>query len=168
MKTMQKFWHLVVLLLAAATVNEILVQWALAVQFGKYTVDAGFGDIWEYYTRFKYLFSTASRLVPYVGLGIILFILSKTKLTDYVLPVFIGGLIGILAIITWGSWMALCSFLTDEPASSTTALTFLFISIYAVPMGVIGAALFAGIYTPIRFASRQSKTQSRPRDVLRG
>jgi len=159
MKTIQKYWHLVVLLLTAATVNENLVQWALAVQVGEHTVAAGFEDAFEYFTLFGYLFFTAFRLVPYVGLGIILVILSKTKLKDYVLPVFIGGLIGILAMIIWGSWMALRPLYTDEHVSSTTALAFLFIPIYAVPTGAIGAALFAGIYTPIRFALREGKTE---------
>lgn len=159
MNTIHKYWHLVVLLLAALIVNENLVQWVLAVRVGGHTVAAGFEDAFEYFTLFGYLFFTAFRLVPYVGLGIILIILSKTKQKDYALPVFVGGVIGILAMILWGFWMVQRPYYTDEHVSSTTAIAFLFIPIYAVPAGAIGAALLAGIYTPIRFALRKGKTE---------
>ena len=140
------------------------MQWALAVKVGGYTITDGFQDAFEYFTVFGYLFFTAFRLVPYVGLAIILFIISKTKWKDYVLPVFIGGLIGILAMILWGSWMAQSPYYTDEHVSSTTAIAFVFIPMCAVPTGVIGAALLAGIYTPIRYALRKRKAE--PTDAL--
>ena len=150
MKTIFKSWYLLVLLLTALIVNENLVQWALAVRVGGYRVAAGFEDAFEYFTPFGYLFFTAFRLVPYVGLGTILVILSKTKLNDYVLPVFAGGLIGILAMILWGSWMAQRPYYTDEHVSSTTAIAFLFIPLYAIPTGAVGAVLLALLYTPFR------------------
>lgn len=168
MKTILKYWHLVALLLAALIVNETLVQWILAVRVGGHTVAAGFEDAFEYFTLFGYLFFTAFRLVPYVGLGIILVILSKTKLKDYVLPVFAGGLIGILAMIVWGSWMAQRPYYTDEHVSSTTAIAFLFIPMYAVPTGAVGAILLALLYTPFRFMFRRKKTEQSPAgDVLK-
>lgn len=157
MKAILKYWHLVVLLLAALIVNENLVQWALAVRVGGHTVAAGFEDAFEYFTLFGYLFFTAFRLVPYVGLGLILVILSKTRLKDYVLPVFTGGLTGILAMILWGSWMAQLPYYTDEHVSSTTALAFLFIPIYAVPTGGIGAVVLSILYTPFRYLFRRKR-----------
>ena len=140
MKSIMKYWYLVVLLLAALLINENVVQWALAVRVGGHTVTTGFEDAFKYFTPFGYLFLTAFRLVPYVGLGIILVVLSKTRLRDYCLPVFGGGLVGILTIILWGSWMAQRPYYTDEHVSSTTAIAFLFIPIYAVPAGAAGAA----------------------------
>jgi len=157
MKAIMKYWYLVVLLLVALVINENVVQWALAVRIGEHTVAAGFEDAFEYFTIPGYLFFTAFRLVPYTGLGIILVILSKTKLKNYVLPVFIGGLIGILAMILWGSWMAQRPYYTDEHVSSTTAISFLFIPVYAVATGAIGAAFLASIYTPIQYALRKRK-----------
>ena len=106
MKTILKYWYLIVLLLIALVINENMVQWALAVQVGGHSIAGGFEEAFEYFTIWGYLFFTTFRLVPYVGLGVILVILSKSKMKDYVLPVFIGGLIGILAMILWGSWMA--------------------------------------------------------------
>ena len=164
MKTILKYWYLVVLLLVALVINESLVQWALAVRVGEHTLASGFEDAFEYFTIFGYLFLTVFRLVPYVGLGIILVILSRTKWKDYVLPVFIGGLLGILAIILWGYWSVQRPYYTDEHVSSTTAIAFLFIPMYAVLSGAIGAALLAGIYTPIRYALRKRKTK--PMDAL--
>ena len=136
---------------------ENVVQWALAVRIGGHTVAGGFRDAFEYFTILGYLFFTAFRLVPYVGLGIILVVLSKTKLKDYVLPVFVGGLVGILAMILWGAWMVQRPYYTDEHVSSTMAIAFLFIPVYAVPAGAIGAILFGGLYTPIRYVMRKTE-----------
>lgn len=159
MKTILKYWYLAALLLGALIFNETLVQWGLAVRVGGYTIAAGFEDAFEHFTLFGYLFLTAFRLVPYVALGIILVILSNTKLKDYVLPVFIGGFIGILAMILWGSWMAQRPYYTDEHVSSTTAIAFLFIPMYALPTGACGAMLLAILYTPFRFILRKKKTE---------
>lgn len=158
---MRKYWYLTVLLLAALVINENVVQWALAVRVGGHTVAAGFEDAFKYFTPVGYLFFTAFRLVPYIGLGVILIVLSKTRLKDYCVPVFAGGLIGILAIILWGSWMAQRPYYTEEHVSSTTAIAFLFIPIYAVPAGAIGAGLLAILYTPFRYVLRNGKTEQK-------
>jgi len=158
-KILREYWYLVVLLFAALVVNENIVQWVLAVQIGGHTVGTGFEDAFEYFTIFGYLFLTAFRLVPYAGLGIAVVILSKTKLKNYVLPVFIGGLIGILVIIIRGSWMALRPFYTEEHVSSTTAVSFIIIPIYAVPAGVLGAVFLAAIYTPLRFITKRKEAE---------
>jgi len=158
MKAVVKYWYLLFLILPALVVNENVVQWALAVHVGGYTVFDGFKDAFEHFMIIGYLFFTAFRLVPYFCLGVALVVLSKTKLKDYVFPVLIGGLIGILAIILWGSWMALRPFYTDEHVSSTTALSFIFIPFYAVPAGAVGAVFFAGLYTPIRYLFRKKSS----------
>ena len=159
MKIMRKYWYLVLLLLAGLIVNENIVQWALAVQVGGMSVGAGFKDAFEYFSISGYLFFTAFRLIPYVGLGVALLILSKTKISDYSLAVFFGGLVGILTFIIWGSWEALRPLYTDERASSTTALAFLFIPIYAVPAGLVGAILLSVFYTPFRIIINRRKTE---------
>ena len=156
---MLKYWYLVVLVLVALVINENIVQWVLAVRVGDHSIASGFEDAFEYFTIIGYLFFTAFRLVPYVGLGIILVILSKTKLKDYVFPVFIGGLIGILAMISFGSWMTLRPYYTDEHVSSTTAIAFLFIPIFAGLTGAIGAALLTGIYALSRNVLRKRKVE---------
>ena len=158
-KTIKEFWYLAVLLFMALVINENVVQWVLAVTIGEHTVVAGFKDAFKYFSVTGYFFCTIFRLVPYVLLGISTVILLTTKLRDYFLPVFIGGLIGILAMILWGSWMALRPYYTDEHMSSTTGLAFLFIPILAVPTGAISAALSACIYKPIRAALRRRKTE---------
>jgi hypothetical protein len=156
---MKKYWYLPVLLLSALVVNEDVVQWALAVKVGGYSVPSGFEDAFKYFTVDGYLFLTTLRLVPYVGLGIILVVLSKTKFKDYVLPVFVGGLIGVLWGIIGGSWEAMRPYYTDEHVSSTTAIAFLVIPIIAVFTGAIGAIVFAILYTPFRYAIRKRKTK---------
>ena len=157
MKDIKEYWYLFVLLPFALVINENVVQWALAVRVGGYTITDGFKDAFEHFTVFGYLFCTAFRMAPYAGLALILFILSMTKLKDYVPPVLIGGLIGILAMILWGSWVAQRPYYTDEHVSSTTAIAFVFIPIYAVFTGATGVVIFAGLYTPIRYLLKKAK-----------
>lgn len=167
MKDIKKYWYLFVLLPFALVINENVVQWALAVKVGGHTITDGFKDAFEYFTILGYLFFTAFRMVPYAGLAFILFILSQTKFKDYVFPVLIGGLIGILAMILWGSWMSLRPYYTDEHVSSTTAIAFVFIPMYAVPTGATGAIILAGLYTPIRLALRKGETEINNSSELR-
>jgi len=154
--------YLTVLLLLALIINENLVQWALAVRVGGHSVAGGFQDAFKYFSVLGYVFFTAFRLVPYVGLGILLVVISKTRFRDYALPVFAGGLVGILAMILWGSWMAQRPYYTDEHVSSTTAIAFLFIPPLAVFTGAIGAGLVALLYTPVRLMLRRREAEQSP------
>lgn len=158
MQVIKKYWYLTVLLLTALVINENVIHWFLAIKAGGLSVIEGFKEAFKYFSFLGYLFFTAFRLVPYVGLGIILGILSKTKFSDFVPLVFIGGLVGILAMIIWGSWTAQSPLYTDEHISSTSALAFIFIPMYSVPSGAAGAILFALLYMPFRFVNRESKS----------
>ncbi len=46
-------------------------------------------------------------------------------------------------MILWGSWVSLRPLYTDEHVSSTTAIAFIFIPMFAVATGALGAAVFA-------------------------
>jgi hypothetical protein len=137
------------------------VQWTLAVKVGRYSIPGGFREAFKYFSIVGYLFFTAFRLVPYVGLAFLLGLLSKTKYKDYVLPVFIGGLIGILSLILWGFWTAQLPYYTGEHVSSTTAIAFVFIPIYANLTGGLGVLVSAAIYTPIRFLVKRMKAKQK-------
>jgi hypothetical protein len=79
---MRKYWYLAVLLGAGLLVNENMVQWALAIQVGGMSVGAGFKDAFEHFSISGYLFFTAFRMIPYVGLGVAHLVISKTKISD--------------------------------------------------------------------------------------
>ena len=144
-------------MLPALIINEQIVQWVLAVRVGSYSVAGGFQDAFKCFSILGYLFFTAFRLVPYVGLGMILIVLSKTGFRDYIPSVFVGGLVGVLAMVVWGSWMALLPLYTGAEVSSTTAISFLFIPVYAVLTGAIAALASAALYTPFRHIFRRGK-----------
>jgi len=150
-----KYWYLIVLFLAAIVINENLIQWAIAVKVGGYTLATGFDDAFKFFNLPGYLLSSVFRLLPYAALGIILVTLSKTKRKNYVGPVFIGGLIGILSMILWGLWVSQRPLYTDEHASSTTAIAFLIIPFYAGATGALGASIFAGVYSLIQYVLRK-------------
>jgi hypothetical protein len=159
MKIGYKRWYSVTLLLVALLINENTVQWALAVKIGGYSISGGFREAFKYFSIVGYLFFTAFRIVPYAGLAFLLFMLSKTKSKDYVLPVFIGGLLGILALLLWGFWTAQLPYYTGEHVSSTTAIAFVFIPIYACLSGGVGVLVSAAIYTPFRFLVKRMKAK---------
>ena len=143
-----KYWS--VLLITALVINEHVVQWALAVHVGGYSVGAGFADAFAHFNMLGYVFFTTFRLVPYVLLGLLLAFLERTRFSDYSAPVLVGGFIGIVAMILVVTWGAQAPYYTDVRVSSTTALAFLFVPVYAVPAGLFGAALAAALYTPFR------------------
>ncbi len=159
MKSLSRYWHSSVLLLVALLINEHVVHWALAVKVGGYSVAAGFTDAFKYFSVGGYLFCTAFRLIPYMGLAITLLVLSKTKAKDFVLPVWIGGLIGILGTILWGLWMTQRPYYTDEHVSSTTAIAFLFIPLYACFTGGLGGLALAVLYLPFWFVAKRKKAE---------
>jgi len=146
-------------------ITENVIQWALAVIVGGYSLAGGFHDAFKYFSVFGYLFFTAFRLVPYVCLWKILIFLSKTNFRDYIPFVFAGGLIGIVVIIIRGLWDVQRPLYTGGHVSSTTAVAFLFIPIYAIPAGGIGALLFAAIYTPFRYIFRKGKVEQSAGDT---
>jgi glutathione synthase/RimK-type ligase-like ATP-grasp enzyme len=160
MKTIFNYWYVAVLLLVALLIDENVVNWALAVKVGGYSTAAGFTEAFKDYSIFDYLFFTAFRLIPYIGLAIILVILSKTKAKDFVLPVFIGGLIGILAMYLWGSWTTLRPLYTDEHVSSTQAIAFLILPFYSSSSGALGASVFAAGYLPFRLMAKRRAGQA--------
>ncbi len=130
--SMKKYW--IAILLAALLINENTVQWALAMVVGKLGIVAGFKDAFEYFGIGGYLFFTGVRFIPYLILGATLSSLASRR-PRWIPPLFYGGMAGILAMIIWGSWVSLRPYYTDEHVSSTTALAFLFIPIYAVFSG---------------------------------
>jgi len=131
------YGYLIALLLPALMITENVIQWALAVIVGGHSLAGGFHDAFKYFSVFGYLFFTAFRLVPYVCLWKILIFLSKTNFRDYIPFVFAGGLIGIVVIIIRGLWDVQRPLYTGGHVSSTTAVAFLFIPIYAIPAGGI-------------------------------
>ncbi|MGA9575318.1 MAG: hypothetical protein WBS20_15365 [Lysobacterales bacterium] len=130
------FW--VVLWATALLVNENLVQWALAVRVGKLGFMEGFSDAFQYFTLGGYAFFTAFRLIPYLILAWVVksSIKKKRKATAGIAW---GGLLGIVLMITNASWAVLHPLYTEEHASSTTAIAFLFIPFFAIVTGVLGS-----------------------------
>jgi hypothetical protein len=141
-----KYWYLAVLLLAALIINENVVQWALAVKVGGYNIADGYSSAFRYFSVPGYLFFTAFRIIPYAILGMTLVALSKTKHSDYIPAVFIGGLAGIIIAIVSMSWDTMRPYYTDERVSSTTAINFLFIPFFAAFLGGIVSIIFAAGY----------------------
>ncbi len=157
MTVIKRYWYILLLLAVALIVNENLVQWALAVKVGGYTVVSGFRDAYEHYKVLGYLFFTAFRIAPYAFLGTILFVLSQSGERGYFFTVLFGGLAGILGFIVWGLWVSLRPFYTDEHVSSTTGIAFVFIPFYAAAAGSALAALASAVYTPFRLIQARRK-----------
>ena len=128
------FWLLAVLL------NENVVQWALAIWVGGYSVSDGFDSAFKFFTPLGYAFFTLFRMIPYVILAKIIDRSSDRKIWA-TRAIAWGGLAGIVSMIVWGSWVSLHSLYTDAHASSTTAIAFLFIPVWAILTGFIGSLL---------------------------
>jgi hypothetical protein len=129
------FWY--VLIFLALFVNENTVQWALAVSVGNMSVGDGFLDAFKYFSLPGYAFFTAFRAIPYLILVSI--VKSSIKKDRWATTgIAWGGLLGILFLIVLGSWDSQHAYYTDQHVSSTTAIAFIFIPIYAIVTGFIG------------------------------
>lgn len=138
-------------MLAALIINENVVRWALAVKIGGHSIASGFADAFDGLTLGHYLFFLAFRLVPYIGLELILIFLSKTKMRDFVISVFSGGLIGILIAIISGLWYSQRAIYTGAHVRSTYEVGFMAASIWACLYGGVGTLAFAAFYAPFHF-----------------
>lgn len=137
-KQQKYFWY--ALVLAALLVNETMVQWALAIFVGKLGFVDGFKDAFKYFSVSGYLFFTAFRLIPYLVLASVVKS-SLKKRSRTVSSIAWGGLAGIVFALVMGAWYAQHAYYTDVHVSSTTAIAFIFIPLYAIVPGMIGALL---------------------------
>ncbi len=137
-KQQKYFWYALVFI--ALLVNENMVQWALAIIVGKLGIVNGFKDAFKYFSVFGYLFFTAFRLIPYLVLASVVRS-SLRKRSHRVFGIAWGGLAGIVFALVTGAWSAQHAYYTDVHVSSTTAIAFIFIPLYAILPGIIGALL---------------------------
>lgn len=144
---MKKYY--LVLLLCALLLNENLVEWAVAMVVGGHTFTSGFQRAFDCWSIGGYLFFTALRSIPYLGLGLALFAVSKIN-RDYFMAVFAGGFVGIVSILLLGSWEALRPGYAGERISSTTAIDFVILPILASAAGFVGVLIGIGIQAFLR------------------
>lgn len=136
------FWAVLIVIVIFG--NENLAQWMLAIWVGNMTVGDGFSDAFKYFTFFGYGFFTLFRLIPYVILALV--VKSSIKKGRWATPgIAWGGLLGIALLIFYLSWSSLEPLYTEAHASSTTAIAFIFIPIFAIASGLIGSLIGVGI-----------------------
>ena len=130
----KKFWILVIA--AFVVINEILVDWLLAIFVGDYGVAEGFIDVTRYLTVDSLLFAAGFRAIPY---GALLLVGLTTRL-KHTIPGKLAlwlALLAIAAIHFWGYWAMQYSFYTPDYTSSTSELELIFVPIHALWIGAI-------------------------------
>ena len=130
----KKFWILVIA--AFVVINEIMVDWLLAIFVGDYGVAEGFIDVTRYLTVDSLLFAAGFRAIPY---GALLLVGLTTRL-KHTIPGKLAlwlALLAIAAIHFWGYWAMQYSFYTPDYTSSTSELELIFVPIHALWIGAI-------------------------------
>ena len=130
----KRFW--IVLITAFVVINEILVDWVLAVLVGDYGVAEGVSEVTRYLTVDSLLFAAGFRAVPY---GALLLVGLTTRL-KHTIPGKLAlwlALLAIAAIHFWGYWAMQYSFYTPDYTSSTSELELIFVPIHALWIGAI-------------------------------
>ena len=130
----KKFWILVIA--AFVVINEILVDWLLAIFVGDYGVAEGFIDVTRYLTVDSLLFAAGFRAIPY---GALLLVGLTTRL-KHTIPGKLAlwlALLASAAIHFWGYWAMQYSFYTPDYTSSTSELELIFVPIHALWIGAI-------------------------------
>ena len=122
-------WFWGVLIFCFIVINEITVDWLLAITIGGYGFEASFEHIFRYSSPFAYFESAPFRLIPYL------------LLTS--LAAFLGDYYSVHEKMAfWGYWGLNYPSYNGERLSSTAALALLFIPLHAIWVG-----LLAGIVT---------------------
>ena len=130
----KSFW--IALIAAFVVINEILVDWLLAIFVGDYGVAEGFIDVTRYLTVDSLLFAAGFRAIPY---GALLLVGLTTRL-KHTIPGKLAlwlALLAIAAIHFWGYWAMQYSFYTPDYTSSTSELELIFVPIHALWIGAI-------------------------------
>ncbi|GAC16203.1 hypothetical protein [Aliiglaciecola lipolytica] len=135
------FWTL--LLLSFILINEITVQWLLAINIGGYEAHPGFERAIQNFTLDSFLFSSSFRLIPYSVLSAIA-LFSNLKNSTAGKIALSCSLAAISAFHFWGYWSMQHSLFTSEHTTSTAGLDILFIPIYAVWISTIAGGLAYG------------------------
>jgi hypothetical protein len=124
----------------------------LAVFVGNYNLTDGFDRAFSFFTFESYLFFLAFRAIPFAAVLIVGSIF-KNRLTKDINVMEWFWLIGIVFFITFGYWDAQHSLYTDAKTSSTTSISFIFIPIYAIAVGLVSSMFglaFAVIHSKIK------------------
>ena len=130
----KSFW--IALIAAFVVINEILVDWVLAVLVGDYGVAEGVSEVTRYLTVDSLLFAAGFRAFPY---GALLLVGLTTRL-KHTIPGKLAlwlALLAIAAIHFWGYWAMQYSFYTPDYTSSTSELELIFVPIHALWIGAI-------------------------------
>lgn len=148
----KRFWILVIA--AFVVINEILVDWVLAVLVGDYGVAEGVSEVTRYLTVDSLLFAAGFRAVPY---GALLLVGLTSRLKHSVpgkLALWLA-LLAIAAIHFSGYWGMQHSLYTPAHTSSTSALALIFVPIHAAWIGALtGGAVLMGAKLGIRLFKR--------------
>lgn len=134
----KSFW--IVLIAAFVVINEILVDWVLAILVGDFDVAEGFSEVTRYLTVDSLLFSAGFRVIPY---GALLLVGLTTRLKHTIPGKFALwlALLAIAAIHFSGYWGMQHSLYTQAHTSSTSALAIIFVPIHAAWMGAIAGGV---------------------------
>lgn len=141
---MRHLWFLFPIVVTAAVVTPELVRWVMEVMLGGATIAGGFTEVLKYTSLAGYAFFGVFRAVPYAALAALLVVVALNRTRPYVWPIFIGGYTATTWFIVTGFWGAQRAYYTGEHVSSTTALAFVFVPIFAcIPMvvGALGATV---------------------------
>jgi hypothetical protein len=134
-------WFWGVLIFCFFVINEITVDWLLAITIGGYGFEASFEHIFRYSSFFAYFESAPFRLIPYLLLtSLAAFLGGYYSVHEKV--AFWGALMAIALFHFWGYWGLHYPSYNGERLSSTAALALLFIPLHAIWVG-----LLAGIAT---------------------
>ena len=151
MDKLSEYWYLIVLLLLALVLSPTVMLKIMAACTDDLGHTNEFRMFFESLPPFSRALFLGIRLVPFAGLGLVLVILSKTHLREYLYPLLIGGAGGMAAVIAGAFWAMLTSYGTDAQAFSTVSRSLMFIPFFGVPAGAIGAIFAGAIYAAFRY-----------------
>jgi hypothetical protein len=137
---------MVTLVLLVST-NTTIVNWLLAIFVGNYGIWEGYERAVRNFSITGYFLTTAFRSFPFVLLLRYSLKSDINKMPE--IKWFV--LIVITYFIAWGYWDTLHTLYTPERTSSTAALAYVFIPIFAIGIGIVAGVIGYVLGKSIRF-----------------
>lgn len=148
----KSFW--IGLITAFVVINEILVDWVLAVFVGDYGVAEGFTMVTRFLTVDSLLFAAGFRAIPY---GALLLVGLTTNLKRSIPGKFAlwSVLFVVMGLHFCGYWHMLYASYTPQRMSSTAVLNIILVPLNALPIGAVaGSVVFMGARFWQRFRNK--------------
>lgn len=140
------WWYLGVAIAATVLTEPNLTLWVMQMVLGHHPPASAFRLAFGDATLVGFLFFAAFRFAPFIAFGLVAYLLDRSRPRIAHQIGFLSALLACAATMVFANWDVFRPLFEHTHFSSTSAIAFLFIPIYAGLIGVVFALLATGTH----------------------